>query len=285
MTGPTRRTRALRFLRGLAVLSTLAVLTAALAPVAVSADEKAPSMSELKEFCRKLVRGGESRVYPFHVTRAEGVITFDSGDVVACSQSAALCSDPLGVLVRAQCRVELLKAHVDQEVAAGRPEAKPFWTASIAEAERLIAAALIPVRRERHSPGLLLRRAYMALWHVDEVFLLRLWKWANEIEATLQTLEEQGGEVADPCAPPPMPFAKLKATPAGATIHYMSAIDWDMGMLRKQDPSPGMEKSDEPYVELPKGVFVVKAVWPDGASIGPTRIRLDGEHNLIRPER
>jgi len=139
------------------------------------------------------------------------------------------------------------------------------------------------IRGGRHTQGVLLRRAYMALWHVEEIFLLRLLRWADEIQAVIQTLEERGGDVADPCAPPPLPFSRLKSSPAGATIHYMTAIDWDVLSLWKKDPIESMEKSSDDMLEVPAGVYVVKAVWPTGETVGPTRLRIDGEHIMVKP--
>jgi len=278
--------RGRRWPRGAVALLGLALLFGSLGSSYVGAEEEqGPTMTELQAFCRKLVSSGEILVYPFHVSAEAGVITFDAGDVVACSQSAALCSDPMGVLVRAQCRVELLRNFIDKEVKEGRPETREFWAASAEASEKVISAALADVRADRHSVGVLLRRAYMALWHVEEIFLLRLLKWADEIQATVQTLEERGGDVADPCAPPPMPFSTLRCAPTGATIHFLTAIDWDVVALRKKDPAGSMEESADDFVEVPAGVYVVKAVWPDGATFGPARIRVEGEKILQRPER
>lgn len=261
----------------------LVVLALVLMPAAVGEDEGGPTMTELQAFCRKLVASGEITIYPFHVTAEGGVVTFDAGDVVACSQSAALCSDPMGVLVRAQCRVELLQQFVEGEVKAGRTESRAFWGPTVEASEKVISAALADVRMGKHTQGVLLRRAYMALWHVEEIFLLRLLSWADEIQAVIQTLEERGGEVADPCAPPPLPFSKLRSSPAGATIHYLTAIDWDVLSLWKKDPIGLMEQSSDDLLEVPAGVYVVKATWPGGATVGPTRLRIDGEHIMVKP--
>ncbi len=272
--------------RGGLPVAGLALLALLLAPAAIGGDEGdagGPTMAELQAFCRKLVTSGEITIFPFHVTAEGGIVTFDAGDVVACSQSAALCSDPVGVLVRAQCRVELLQRFVEREVKEGRTESRAFWGPTVEASEKVISAALAHVRGGRHTQGVLLRRAHMALWHVEEIFLLRLLRWADEIQAVVQTLEERGGEVADPCAPPPMPFSKLKSSPPGATIHYLSAIDWDVLTLWKKNPSESMEKSDDELLEVPAGVYVVKAVWPGGRTVGPTRLRIDGEHIMVKP--
>jgi hypothetical protein len=278
--GPSAR-RALRW-GGLPVAG-LVVLAFLLGPSAVGGEEGGPTMTELQVFCRKLVSSGEITIYPFHVTAEGGVITFDAGDVVACSQSAALCSDPMGVLVRAQCRVELLQRFVAKEAEEGRTESRAFWSPTVEASEKVISAGLADVRRGKHTQGVLLRRAYMALWHVEEIFLLRLLRWADEIQAVVQTLEERGGEVADPCAPPPLPFSNLRSSPPGATIHYMTAIDWDVLSLWKKDPVDAMDQSSDDMLEVPAGVYVVKAVWPGGKTVGPTRLRINGEHIMVKP--
>jgi len=261
----------------------LVVLALLLLPTAVGEEEGGPTMVELQAFCRKLVASNEITIYPFHVQAEGGVVTFDAGDVVACSQSAALCSDPMGVLVRAQCRVELLRRYVEGEVKEGRGESRSFWGPTIEASEKVISAALADLRAGRHTQGVLLRRAYMALWHVEEIFLLRLLRWADEIQAVVQTLDEGGGEVADPCAPPPLPFSKLRSSPPGATIHYLTAIDWDILALWKKNAAELMEQSNDDMLEVPAGVYMVKAVWPDGKSVGPTRLRVDGEHIVVKP--
>lgn len=261
----------------------LSLLILVLTPAATGGDDDGPTMAELQAFCRKLIDSKEIQVYPFHMTAAPGVLTFDAGDVVACSQSAALCSDPMGVLVRAQCRVELLRDFIQREAKAGRTESRAFWGPTTEASEKVISAALADLRGERHTQGVLLRRAYMALWHVEEIFLLRLLRWADEIQAVVQTLEERGGDVADPCAPPPTPMSLLKTSPPGATIHYLTAIDWDVIALRNQDPTTQMQQVEDDSIEVPAGVYVVKVVWPGGKSVGPTRLRVDGEHIILAP--
>ena len=286
MTSFQRPSPAHRWLRALWPAAGLVVLALLLAPAAIGGDETAPAgptMAQLQAFCRKLVVSGEIKTYPFHVHDEGGVVTFDAGDVVACSQSAALCSDPMGVLVRAQCRVELLEQYIEGEAKAGRAESRAFWGPTVEASIKIISAALADLRGGRHTQGVLLRRAYMALWHVEEIFLLRLLRWADEIQAVVQTLEERGGNVADPCAPPPLPFSRLRSSPAGATIHYLTAIDWDVLALWQKDPVEVMEQSSDNQLEVPAGVYVVKAVWPDGKTVGPTRLRIDGEHIMVKP--
>lgn len=279
----TRRT-ARRALRAAGALVALGALLVALAASPADAGDGVPSLEELRAFAQKLIESKEVEVFPFHVSVSEGVVTFDSGDVVACSQSAALCSEPLGVLVRAQCRIELLRNFVTKEEAAGRSQVRAFWTPTIDESEKVLRKTLAAMAGRKHTPGVLARRAYMALWRVEEVLLTKLWNWADETGAMLQTLAEQGGDVADPCAPPPAPFSTLSIKPGNGTIHYLPAIDWDIVTLAKHDPVEQMTSLEGPSVELPAGAYVVKAEWPDGAKIGPERIKLDGEHVIQHPK-
>ena len=276
------RCRLARTRATLAVLA-LAALALVLVPDPVGADEGVPTATELRDFAQKLIASGEVEVFPFHVAVEEGVVTFDSGDVVACSQSAALCSEPLGVLVRAQCRVELLRAFVDKAAADERARIRAFWTPTIEASEKVIADTLKAMRGRKHTPGVLARRAYMALWRVEEVLLTKLWAWADETGAMLQTLAERGGNVADPCAAPPSPFSKLAIEPGQGTIHFLPTIDWDILTLRKVDPTESMTAMDGPDIELPAGTYVVRATWPDGKSVGPKRIKLAGSMVLKRP--
>ena len=71
---------------GTGALVALGALLVALAPSPAGAGEGVPSLEELRAFAQKLIESKEVEVFPFHVSVSEGVVTFDSGDVVACSR-------------------------------------------------------------------------------------------------------------------------------------------------------------------------------------------------------